>query len=80
MEPLQFVYWLQGFMELSGTNEINATQTQIIKEHISLVLNKVTPSINIDKEIERVKFEINGKKMLCDVKDFPVTYIHQGSC
>lgn len=44
MTTEQFVYWLQGFLELSGATTLNEQQIQVIKEHIALVLTKVTPS------------------------------------
>lgn len=38
-----FVYWLQGFMELADPIELDSTQVEIIKDHLNLVLGKVTP-------------------------------------
>lgn len=43
MTPEQFVYWLQGFVELHG-DEPTHTQWLQIKDHLSLVFNKVTPT------------------------------------
>jgi hypothetical protein len=43
MTPNDFVYWLQGFMEIANPTKLDAAQTQVIKDHLSLVLNKVTP-------------------------------------
>lgn len=43
MTPEQFVYWLQGFVELHG-DEPTPTQWLQIKDHLSLVFNKVTPT------------------------------------
>ena len=40
----QLVYWLNGFFELSGATTLNEEQVKVIKEHIALVLHKVTPS------------------------------------
>ena len=42
--PTAFIYWLQGFFELSGATTLNEEQVKVIKEHIALVLHKVTPS------------------------------------
>ena len=47
MTAEQFTYWLQGFFELSGTTTLNEQQVKILKEHIALVLNKVTPSYEV---------------------------------
>jgi hypothetical protein len=44
MTPEQLVYWLNGFFELSGTTTLNEEQVKVIKEHIALVVHKVTPS------------------------------------
>ena len=43
MTERDFVYWLQGYMELSGSGELTKEQVQIIKDHIKLVLEKKTP-------------------------------------
>lgn len=43
MTPENFVYWLQGYVELCGSREITHEQWVSIKQHLNLVLNKVTP-------------------------------------
>jgi hypothetical protein len=43
MSPEQFVYWLQGFMEIANPATLDQKQVQVIKDHISLVLKKETP-------------------------------------
>jgi hypothetical protein len=43
MTTEQFVYWLQGFMEMADPKELNKTQTQQIKDHLKLVFDKQTP-------------------------------------
>lgn len=43
MDAEQFTMWLHGFFELSGAEELNKTQTQIVKDHLSLLFDKVTP-------------------------------------
>jgi hypothetical protein len=42
MDSLNFVYWLQGFLELSGPETMTAEQVATIKQHIALVLEPVT--------------------------------------
>jgi hypothetical protein len=37
MRSTEFAYWLQGFFELSETNEITPRQVEIIKNHLKLV-------------------------------------------
>lgn len=44
MNERDFLYWLNGFLELSGSVTLNEKQVQVIKEHIALVVTKVTPS------------------------------------
>lgn len=47
MSELNFIYWLQGFLELTDSKIINENQIQAIKDHIKLVLKKETPTITI---------------------------------
>jgi hypothetical protein len=46
--PRDFVYWINGFIELneSGINNdgINPNQVEIIKDHINQVIKKETPN------------------------------------
>ena len=58
MTPEAFAYWLQGYMEVQNPKEINKTQTQIIKDHLALVFNKVTPD-RTDRENVRENDEID---------------------
>lgn len=44
MTPQDFVYWLQGFVELQNPDELTKEQWQTIKDHLALVTNKVTPN------------------------------------
>lgn len=43
MTPEQFTYWLQGFFELSPSGPLSEMQAQIIRDHLALVMKKVTP-------------------------------------
>ena len=45
MEPINFVYWLQGFLELQNPTSFNEEQIKEIKNHINLVLTKATNKI-----------------------------------
>lgn len=45
MNENQFAYWLNGFAELSGDAPPSPEQWKLIREHLSLVFNKVTPQI-----------------------------------
>ena len=43
MTQENFVYWLNGFLEISDAKKLNEKQVQIIKDHLALVFEKVTP-------------------------------------
>lgn len=43
MEPLNFIYWLQGYLELQDPKTIDGPKVQMIKDHLALVLKKETP-------------------------------------
>ena len=55
MTPQDFCYFLQGYLEISGTETLDARQTQIIKDHLDLVFNKATPIRDLDKIKEAVE-------------------------
>lgn len=40
----QFTYWLQGFVEMNNGQYPSPEQWQMIKEHLQLCFNKVTPT------------------------------------
>lgn len=43
-----FVYWLQGFVEIADSDTISEKQWLIIKDHLKLVFDKNTPDRNIE--------------------------------
>lgn len=49
MTPNDFVYWLQGYVELNG-DVPTEQQWDVIKDHLQLVMDKKTPvrSTNIE--------------------------------
>lgn len=49
MNAEQFVYWLNGYLELSGAQEMSSAQLKCVREHIALVLRKVTPPLEDPK-------------------------------
>jgi hypothetical protein len=61
LEPLNFCYWLQGFFELAGTNNLTETQVEVIKDHLKLVFRKETPDRNT-----------NETELGCDPEDLEV--------
>lgn len=42
MTPENFVYWLQGYLELTANPYLDTRQVAIIQEHIALVMKKET--------------------------------------
>ena len=42
MDALEFVYWLQGAMELGQMDVMDADQVKMVKAHLALVLTNVT--------------------------------------
>lgn len=44
MNERDFVYWLNGFLELSGAAAMDEEQVRVVREHLALVLRKKTPS------------------------------------
>jgi len=47
MTTEQFAYWLQGYVEITNS-EPTKEQWKIIKDHLQLVFNKVTPNYTIN--------------------------------
>jgi hypothetical protein len=48
MKSENFIYWLQGFLELSKDNiGLTPEQVRVIKDHVELVLTKSVPDVNI---------------------------------
>ncbi len=45
MQPRDFIYWLQGFVELDG-HPPDCHQWKVIQDHLKLVLDKQTPDYN----------------------------------
>lgn len=58
MDPLNFVYWLRGYLEIAQPKKIKQAQIDIINKHLDLVLLPVTKMVDLTKvgyEKERVK-------------------------
>lgn len=46
MQSRDFCFWLQGLFELNEPTELNAKQTQLIKQHLGLVFrHEIDPSM-----------------------------------
>lgn len=77
MNPINFVYWLQGFLEIGDPKSLNEVQIQEIRNHIALVLDKQTPNLN--KDI----YPLNGFVTDMNGNPFPndfLVFTHEGSC
>ena len=55
IDPINFCYWLQGFFELTNQKTLTEKQFLIIKDHLQLVFNKVTPDRDDDKIDDRIE-------------------------
>lgn len=46
MTSRDFAFWLQGFLEVADTEQIDKKQTDIIKKHLNLVFkHEIDPSM-----------------------------------
>lgn len=66
MDPIQFCYWLQGAMELLPAGQsLSVDQVNVIKDHLKLVFNKITPdrpvAPNLSKSFEEMLEEAKKK-------------------
>ena len=53
MTSKDMCYWLQGFFELSETDELTPRQVEIIKNHLKLVFYyEIDSSYSADKEVQ----------------------------
>jgi hypothetical protein len=49
MTSREFAYWLQGFFEISGSNELRPEQVVMIKKHLNMVFyHEIDPSYTPD--------------------------------
>jgi hypothetical protein len=63
MTEQQFVYWLQGFAELTEQPP-SAEQWKSIREHLAMVFKKVTPPVNLSVKVPDLKDSQAIKDML----------------
>ena len=56
----QFAIWLHGFLEISNAETINEQQTQIIRDHLTLLFEKKTPDRS--KKGEKTDLQILEEK------------------
>jgi hypothetical protein len=53
MTAEQFIYWLQGFLELSENKTINEKQVKIIKDNLASIFKKESTDMIKTKEIQQ---------------------------
>ena len=70
MTAEQFVYWLQGYMELSDSKLMSSRQVEVVKDHLALVFNKVTPDRQLLNEASTIQDPLVWKS-----NPLPGTYI-----
>jgi len=62
MTSRDFVYWLQGFFELSGATEMTASQVEQTKKHLSMVfVHEIDPSAGDATQQEKLNQIHHGK-------------------
>lgn len=67
MTPNEFIYWLHGYFEIENPKSIDERKTQIIKDHLALLFNKVTPDRNKELILENTYCAVNapGSNKIC---------------
>ena len=73
MEPINFCYWLRGFLEIQKPGEITEEQIKEINKHLDLVLYPVT-TIVIPPQ-QTLKYDFPPSDGIN--KDIPVTIVWQ---
>lgn len=67
MTSRDFVYWLQGYFEVSGVKSVGEVETQQIRNHLNLVFkHEIDPSIDggdpkKQQELQEVHDGVQGK-------------------
>lgn len=56
MESKSFVYWLQGYFEISGSKEgLKKEQVDVIKKHLNMVFfHEIDPSYKDSSELSKI--------------------------
>jgi hypothetical protein len=71
VDSVQFTYLFKGFFELSENTTLSEKQVIIIKDHLDLVFNKVTPDRSKEIQIkEDSKPSDCIERMLEDIKKY----------
>ena len=63
MTSRDFVFWLQGFYELTDPTTLNAQQTDLIKRHLALVfVHDIDPTMGNAEQQEKLNSIHNDNK------------------
>lgn len=62
MSSEQFVYWLQGYFEISDSNSLTEEQVKMIKKHLDLVFTNVTKNHNSIPKYIKIPHQENEPK------------------
>jgi len=55
MTSRDFTFWLQGFFELTESNQLTERQVQLIKQHLNLVfIHDIDPSMGDESHQEKL--------------------------
>ncbi len=62
MKSENFVYWLMGYFEISGTEQgLTKEQCEIVKNHLNMVFaHDIDPNLGTEKHVDKLK-EIHDK-------------------
>lgn len=59
MTSRDFVYWLQGFMELQDPQGLTTAQVKVLKNHLAMVFKHEIDPSNGDKEHNKALSELH---------------------
>ena len=63
MNSRDYCFWLQGFFEISETEELTMKQTEIVKKHLSLVfIHEIDPSMSDDPKHQQALNDAHSGK------------------
>lgn len=64
MEPLNFCYWLRGYIELDGATP-SPEQWSAIADHLDLVFKKVTPQYQFPQTPRLGDIKLSDMQVTC---------------
>jgi hypothetical protein len=64
MSPAEYVMWISGFMEMKE-GPLSEEEVKCIKDHLALVVNKVTPEYTPNKRTNLVRDAYDPYKRIC---------------